>query len=160
MADAPWDPHSEVDQHYPHGGAAGQMMDWIAEAHPGGPVPGPAGGLVKVIGAAKGVDFSVDGDTPISVVFPKYVVLAAMSHNNVGGTNLHVGTMRNAPGGGGTDLQIHLCNLDGQEFFCWSTASYLPVLVQDKLYYNISNAVEGPATGDMYLLGYDLSGEA
>jgi hypothetical protein len=28
------------------------------------------------------------------------------------------------------------------------------------LYYNISNAVEGPATGDMYLLGYDLSGEA
>lgn len=164
MAD--WDPHAEIDQHYPHGGAAGQVMDWINLLAKGGvQLPGGGGGATlsplreTVLGFAKGVNHNVVGDNPIPISAGRYVVTSALGFNNVGGAGNYDASLYTGPNGTGENLHAYVPNKDGRAgYYSTGGAVDVPVLTEGTLYYRVSTPSPSSATGDIYVLGFDLTG--
>jgi hypothetical protein len=134
-------------------------------AGPVGPagVPGTvtSGPLLQVVvlGHAKGVDFNVLGDTAIAMNSARYVVYQLLSFNNVGGQDNYNGSLRDAAGGLGNDLGFYVYNQDGQAgYWIGAVGGVAPILTAATLYFHIGTKENAPATGDLYVMGYDLTG--
>jgi hypothetical protein len=134
-------------------------------AGPVGPagVPGTvtSGPLLQVVvlGHAKGVDFNALGDTPIAINSARYVVYQLLSFNNVGGQDNYNGSLRDAAGGLGNDLGFYVYNQDGQAgYWIGAVGGVAPILTTPTLYFHIGTKENAPATGDLYVMGYDLTG--
>jgi hypothetical protein len=128
---------------------------------PGG-IPGPPGPTLLlqevVLGFVKGVNYNVIGDTAIPISATKYAISKMVTFNNVGGADNYNGTLRNAAGGAGDDLNSHAYNADGQLGEWSNYPGTIPISTESVLYYHIGTREGVPATGDMYLMGYDLTG--
>jgi hypothetical protein len=111
-----------------------------------------------VLGHAKGVNYNVIGDTAIAIAAAKYAITQLVTFNNVGGADNYTGSLRDAPNGAGTDLGGYAYNTNGQ-LGDWSDfPGPLPVIANPMLYFHIGTKEGAPATGDLYVMGYDLTG--
>ena len=146
---------------------AGGVAGPTGPAGPAG-VPGPQGlpggpaapSLLQtvVLGHAIGVNYNVIGDTVIAIAAARYVVTQIVTFNNVGGRDNYTGSIRDAASGAGNDLGGYAYNSDGQ-LGDWSNfPGPLPVTTNPTLYFHIGTKEGVPATGDLYLMGYDLTG--
>jgi hypothetical protein len=150
----------------PDGAAAGPQ----GPTGPAGPMglPGPQGlpgsgspnQLLQtiVLGHAKGINYNVIGDTMIAIGVAKYAIAQLLTLNNVGGHDNYTGSLRDAAGGAGNDLGGYAYNTDGQ-LGDWSDyPGPLPVIANPVLYFHVGTKEGAPATGDLYIMGYDLTG--
>jgi hypothetical protein len=146
---------------------AGGVAGPTGPAGPAG-VPGPQGlhgdpaapALLQtvVLGHAKGVNYNVIGDTVIAIAAARYTITQIVTFNNVGGADNYTGSIRDAAGGAGADLGGYAYNTDGQ-LGDWSDfPGPLPVISNPMLYFHVGTKEGAPATGDIYLMGYDLTG--
>jgi hypothetical protein len=110
-----------------------------------------------VLGFAKGANYNRIGDTAIPISAAKYAISKMVTFNNVGGQDNYNGTLRTAAGGGGDDLNSHAYNADGQLGEWSNYPGTIPINTQSTLYYHIGTPEGVPATGDMYVMGYDLT---
>lgn len=112
-----------------------------------------------MLGSALGVDYNTVGDTPIPIdsKITKYAVHRIMTCNNVGGADAYNGSLRNAPGGQGDDLAHYAYNTDGMFGLEAETPGLTPIQTVDTLYYRIGTRENAPATGDLYVMGFDLT---
>ena len=80
--------------------------------------------------------------------------------NNIGGTDpfSYQGSLMTGPNGTGDDLGIFLYCQDSTMGYWAASPGPLDILTQPTLYYNIQSADDTNATGDIYLMGYDLTG--
>ena len=112
-----------------------------------------------VLGSALGVNYNQVGDTPIPIAsgITRYAIHRIVTCNNVGGADAYNGSLRNAPGGQGDDLAHYAYNTDGMFGLEAEAPGLTPIQTVSTLYYRIGTRENAPATGDLYVMGFDLT---
>jgi hypothetical protein len=138
-------------------GPAGAIGPVGPQGLPGGPAA-PSLLQTVVLGHAIGINYNVIGDTVIAISAAKYAITQLVTFNNVGGKDNYTGSLRDAAAGAGNDLGGYAYNTDGQ-LGDWSDyPGPLPVINNPTLYFHVGTKEGAPAVGDLYLMGYDLTG--
>jgi hypothetical protein len=117
---------------------------------------------VMPLGKALNVDYNSVADNTISIIATSYAVWGLISINNVGGNDNADSSLFTAAGGGGTDLI--LANTVGTRANNLSVATHVSaqsgrfsVRTESTLYFRVLIAEGSSATGDVYVMGWDLS---